>query len=540
MTDESFGKSPRRRLEIITAFVALSLSFANIRLCLKDGVLDDYFHYGEYFASLLTLLRETSFLPLTIHGAMDYVPGLLSMFLFGEGHYFFATEMTYVLLAFLGAVFLFALLIKWGLSGPQLILAGFLIPWVVDHRDFSLLLLIGLYFLSVDREKQKTPPITVLILLGLAGAFNFFWSTNRGIAGTISVGAALLMLAFKDRRFLLPVGVYGVTVLFVSFVHPVLSLNHYIGNLVILAKTSYQWGYGLQRDPVILSLYMGLMLVGASALSILRWTKEERTLTTAAHICLLLFLSIFYFQIGTNRADFHHIRMGLMAFLIGLSFWHSVRGASSGKSTRREVLILGIMTALTASVAVYFDERYMWFIVLFLVSLIDPWGVSREKTRKWVLLILAICFIVVISDVVHHGLKGHYQWGMHIFEPPRNERLAKEPMKWVADQLVRSDTRCVFDMTNSGIINALADLPACGRFSYISYADRKFGAALIGCREAARPAAVVYSSTYWSYAIDGRPMRSRYPLLDQRIRTLYPFENCQHGYCVRYIHPPGR
>lgn len=508
-------------------------------LCLKDGVLADPFHSGEYFAALLSLLQQTSFVPLTIHGAMDYMPGMLSILLFGKGQYFFATEMGYVLLALLGAVILFLLLHKFNLSGPQLIIAGFLIPWIVDHRDFSLILLIWLYFEAVDR-KPGPWNLILLALLGFAGAFNFYWSANRGIAGTIATGAALLILSVRERRYLLPAGIFGISTLALSFAHPVVSLNHYIGNLFVLTKTTYQWGYGLQRDPVVLSIFMALMLIGANALIVRRWMTDAKTAKTAANACLLAFMSVFYYQISTYRADFQHIRMGLMAFFIGLSYWHSIRTKPECDPTKFEFFVLWTMAALTALVCVYFDQRYGLFLIAFLLMMIYQQTLFRKNIRMILLPVMAVFFIAAASDIVNHCGRGSYRWVSHIFKPPQNAVLVTEPMKWVSGQLVQNKTGCVFDMTNNGIINALADLPACSRFSYIIYADRKFEDELIRSLDTTRPAAVVYSTTFWSYAIDGRPMSSRYPDLDKRIREIYPYEKCEYGYCLRYMNPPGQ
>jgi len=528
--------SLRRKLFIVAGFLALSLSFVNLRLCLNNGVLADPFHSGEYFAALLSLIRQTSFVPLTIHGAMDYAPGLLSMFLFGKGHYFFATEMGYVLLAFLGAVFLFLLLLKFDLSGPQLIIAGFLIPWLVDYRDFSLIIPVWLYFLSVD-QKPGARNFIFLLLLGLAGAFNFYWSANRGLAGAVSIGAALIILSFRDKRYLLPVGVFAAAVAALSFVHPVLALDHYLENLFILAKTSYQWGYGLQRDPVILSIYMALMLTGASAL-IVHQAAGGKTTKTTASACLMVFLLVFYYQISTYRADFFHIPMGLMACLIGISYWQSIRLKPDRGPAKFECAILWTLTALTVLVSIFFDQRYGIFLVAFLLMLIFQRAASGRNSRPVLLLILAVFYLAVGFGVGQHAVRGAYKWVSHIFTPPPNAALATKPMQWVSGRLIQSKTGCVFDMTNNGIINALADLPACSRFSYIVYADGKFENELIRCLDKTRPTAVVYSTTFWSYSIDGRPMRLRFPDLDRRIRERYPYEKCEYGYCLRYLYPP--
>ncbi len=93
---------------------------------------------------------------------------------------------------------------------------------------------------------------------------------------------------------------------------------------------------------------------------------------------------------------------------------------------------------------------------------------------------------------------------------------------------------CVFDLSNNGVINGLVRRPSCSRFTYPVYAGPHHESILISDLRDASPRALVYSSTYWSYNIDGRDMRKRFPELDKFILKNYPKEECSHGYCVRY------
>ena len=59
-------------------------------------------------------------------------------------------------------------------------------------------------------------------------------------------------------------------------------------------------------------------------------------------------------------------------------------------------------------------------------------------------------------------------------------------------------------MTNSGIINAGADLPACIRTSYPVYATKRFEYRLLRQMTDMDANAIVYSTENWQYSIDGK------------------------------------
>jgi hypothetical protein len=94
---------------------------------------------------------------------------------------------------------------------------------------------------------------------------------------------------------------------------------------------------------------------------------------------------------------------------------------------------------------------------------------------------------------------------------------------------------CVFDLSNNGLIEALVQKPACSRITYPVYGGPAHEVELVDALVRRQPAALVYSSTHWAYAIDQRPMPQRFPELDRYIRAHYPIEHCAEGYCVRLL-----
>jgi hypothetical protein len=105
---------------------------------------------------------------------------------------------------------------------------------------------------------------------------------------------------------------------------------------------------------------------------------------------------------------------------------------------------------------------------------------------------------------------------------------------WSSETIVESGADCVFDLSNTGLINAVANLPACSQFTYPVYAGLQNEGKLITDLTRADPPVIVYRSDFWSYAIDGRNMAERFPALDAEIIKLYPREVCKYDYCLRF------
>ena len=92
-------------------------------------------------------------------------------------------------------------------------------------------------------------------------------------------------------------------------------------------------------------------------------------------------------------------------------------------------------------------------------------------------------------------------------------------------------------MTNSGIINAGADLPACMQTSYPVYATKKYEDGLLREITNMDASAIVYSTENWQYSIDGKDMKVRLPRVDALLRQNYPVLECSDKYCIRRQEP---
>ena len=116
---------------------------------------------------------------------------------------------------------------------------------------------------------------------------------------------------------------------------------------------------------------------------------------------------------------------------------------------------------------------------------------------------------------------------------PANNEYVEDSMKWVSSEIKNSNSKCVFDLSNNGIINGLINLPSCTKYTYLVYADKRHEENIINQLKINSPEVIVYSTTYWSYSIDGKSMKERFKSLDSYILENYKYEACKYGYCLR-------
>ena len=76
------------RRPIWPAVCCLTLIFTATNFQLGDAISSEPFHHGEALAAALSLAFEkTGLYPLTIHGALDFIPALIARTLFGQEKY---------------------------------------------------------------------------------------------------------------------------------------------------------------------------------------------------------------------------------------------------------------------------------------------------------------------------------------------------------------------------------------------------------------------------------------------------------------------
>jgi hypothetical protein len=532
-----FGnKKSQITFALCVALVILSAYFLN----LPAGILNEPFHYGEYFTSLTSLLSTTSTAhQLTIHGSLDYIPELLARAIFPADAYFFPTWLIYRLLDFLAVVFLLAIALQITTDNEQrfLVLLGVAIaaPFMVGYRDVVLLLSIYLY-LFVQSKSNIAIRMSVEILFGLVVAFGFYWSFDRGIAGVVSLGAASCISAYRSQKYIVSLVVFSAAIAFFSSSFEALSLANYWENVKFLAATSANWSYALKGNALILAAFLVLSNISANWLL---WTSLFKSKALGNHFENALFLSLLsliLLKIGINRADTVHILWGLWGPVLIALYWQT--NSNFDKLTYGNIAVL-VLTLVVFSAA--WDEYRLLALepinILMLYGIITIFfeGAKHLAFRRIVAILLVLPTIMSIDLILSGIAKGEYRWTGYHRALPSNEVMATDGVRWVSRKLKDADANCVLDLSNNGVINGLTNLPSCTRFSYLVYADQRYEEEIIASIESRMPNAIVYSSTYWSFRIDGRSMHSRFPALNEFLLKRYSKEECELGYCVRYL-----
>jgi len=524
------------RLVLIAAiFVGiLALAFPIFR---GEVILVDPFHYGEFFAATVGLFFDVNlpFHPLTIHGALDFIPGLFAEHQWGADNYFLPTYAIYKVLDFFAAIFLLLNayeLTKYKIHQWLLLLAvAAVAPQLVGHRDFILLISLYLFLKINSHHIKRDSSIFLQISLGAIVAFGIFWSYDRGIAGALSLGAAVLVLLFKNRWYAISLVSFIATAVGLGLLFKVFSIGNYLSDIYILMQTSGEWSYGWQRGPVVLTVFAVIFNLTVISLLISESLRSKSLTERLPIIVCFGFLSMLMLKMGVNRADLPHIYFSCWIPVLILLFLY--------EKTAVIKMQIGIFIGVILVVAIALPILLKGYgIAMAGILVFTVLKFKSEFFNKFLIasfgLLIAACLGLIIYSSVKAVSGGQYTWIKSLSSPASNRLSATDGVVWASDRLQERAVDCVFDLSNNGVINGLVRRPSCSRFTYPVYAGPKHESILISDLQDASPRALVYSSTHWSYNIDGRDMRKRFPELDKFILKNYPKEECNHGYCVRY------
>ncbi|MFC6477948.1 hypothetical protein ACFQDN_17650 [Pseudomonas asuensis] len=251
------------------------------------------------------------------------LPAWAATYLSGLNNNFLYTQVAYALCN-LGAALLFYLIASLFVqrSGKYelltLIAVAVVSSQLVGYRDLCLLLSIYLFLLCL-RANRSSDFFIRATLLGVAAAFNMFWSYDRGITGFGAVGLGVFLASFYDRRFIYAMVIFIGTFLVLSLMTEVFSLSDYLRNFDFLLSTSSQWTYHSPRF-IIQSALLTIPTVLAYYALFKALPKPFRFSPAFAVIGLLAVLMLVLYKVATNRADFIHVPMGMWAPLLSFLF----------------------------------------------------------------------------------------------------------------------------------------------------------------------------------------------------------------------------
>lgn len=504
-----------------------------------EMLLLDRFHEGEFFANAMEYIGNgtTQQRGLPIHGLLDILPSMLTASIWGVDQNFIPTYAVLKLLDFAAAILLMLIAMRLAPHVPNrlwlLLALGLIAPFVVGRRDVFLLLSI-LQFVLLVQDKSGRQRSTALLLFGIVVAFGMFYSYDRGLVGIISLGLATLYLVWFERRYLLALGTFVGTLFLLHLSSDLFSIPWYLRNVQYLAASSPEWRYDWSGTTVFFVSFA--VLLNAIALFAF-WSNRNAVIKqhqTMAMMIALTLLGLLMLKIGTNRAAFSHIVMSawvpcLMMLLPG-------RSMQLGQNNLWPRGML-MCSAMTISIALLLwirgHDGFLMVLALFLiVALVD--FQAHHRTKKIVVLTLAVWQGIYGAFYVQETLvKAQYSWVAFIVSPPSNAVASGPEVTWAAGEILDSGAQCLFDLSNNGLINGVALLPSCSRFTYPIYAARGYEDLMISDVTQADPPAIVYSADYWSYTIDDRSMQDRHPKLDTYLRLTFPLETCNGGYCIR-------
>ena len=530
--------------------IAIIPNLAGIELPISDS-----FHVGEAFAAAVTLAAKPGSSPLTIHGAWDFIPAILSRQLVGEqGYLYLAIYLTRSILPAISAlillVFLFRLLKdRKGVAVLVFLsIAAIAAPSLVGIRDLLLLMTCwSLYeFLNSGNRAHAIKSAAALVLTTSAGAI---WSFDRGIVGIATVISALIAAGYISRK-----GQYASICLLVlaAFLSAVLISNgtgtiDYLANVLFLTKTSSQWRYPLSLRTVAGSALAAIFVLGTLGAT----QKGRQGLTRLEFAPFWLGMSacaIMMARVGINRADMGHILMAMWAPMILSAHSFGFKNENTQGSSHIRLLIAVVVFSYASLFYAVIDKSFVVLAITFSTSLLWSDLIDNAKNVKPFLASLAIWIVCISSLVPLQNLastaKGvasgrittPIEYALHGIP---YSRIADPGNQWAANIIRNSGSDCILDMTNSGIINAGAGMPTCTNLSYVVYATKPYEQEILNEVKASRLNAVVYSTENWQYNIDGRDMKERFPLLDSYLKIAFPHEECREKYCIRRASPTG-
>ena len=526
--------------------------------------ISDSFHLGEHFAAATTLWNEPASSPLTIHGAWDFIPAIASRWLAGGENYFYPTIYLANSVAPAIAAALLLLLLTRLLSGKVtwptitfLSIAAIAAPSLVGIRDLFLIATC-LILHEVITQRQLIRSKKLIVFLAILSSLGVVWSFDRGIAGLVNVLTTLLSAAYFEKKaiYLKASGLVVLGAILTVAIAQSSGTIDYIDNVLFLAKTSSQWRYPLSLDTIKDPLLAIIFVASTIAVTIRANSSENRSYYYPYWLgitaCALMML-----RIGINRADMGHLSMAMWAPLILTAYWFSTIKESSGKPSP------ALIVAVFSTVA-YFSLYYALWALAFPVLAISfssssLWlqQLSTASRARVFLTSLSLCILFIsLADptkslLVADPTKSHASAAKGVltgrivtpveflYSGVSYSRVADTGNAWAAKKIRDSQSKCLLDMTNSGIINAGADLPACIQASYPVYATKRFEDRLLREMKDMDANAIVYSTENWQYSIDGKDMRSRLPRVNALLRKNYPVIECENKYCIRKKEPTG-
>lgn len=527
---------PKDLLCFLMTFLGIILAELTTNFRLASGQLLDSFHIGEYFSAERSLdLGDFQSGTVMIHGLVDVIPTRLIKSIFGDEKYAFPTWLVFQVLNLITAIILAQLINRLvfresNLSKSYSFIIGIFAGCVGGYRDLFLLIIVfSVYKFILFRNRQENSidpgPLT---LIGLVTVLGIYWNWNRGLVCLIAI-IALFISRKKIKQEIPWLALGGATALIIIWItYPNIVLSGLIRNIFVLTLTSKQWRYPFSETKLVLAEVFLLTCL----LFIVLYKSRQQISTRRSEIAFLAPLVSGGLQWTIGRADQSH-----MSSFLWISTLLLIRFLSDGKNHTK---LNYFVTAGFASIIVLQLMSQNWDSILLLGAMLGVIvrmgsGFFRKSPGYLITLRVLLLFLVVSYSLlfISRFASSELAWiGKRDFVA-NNLSVVPPGIKWAANLVNESESDCLFDFTNSGTLNVLIKLPNCTEFAYLVYADVRFEDSLIQQIKVSNLDLIVWSSTFWSYSIDGKPMNMRFPKLAAFLEKNFPNTICEYDYCVR-------
>jgi len=487
----------------------------------------DGFHEGEYLANVAVMDHYYSTgqdFPVLIHGAMDYLPSLMSRQLADVNHIIVWTRLINIL--FIAIAWIIWLDIAtvalrthpYRYAWHALYLVTFL--WIfgvgdldplhkqqsfLSIRENFLLLSVWAGVRASVADSKKWAEVLVFAT-GVFAGLALYWSYDRGVLAAIWILSLVVSLVFLRRRR------DGMTLLFGYVVSLVcISRTRLFGTLSQNCENIYYW-IKQTRDVWFIPLKLklqgipGAIAMAAFAAGVVTYAihtvmKSNKTAITPALVGLVsvqvLLLPKLYSQPGFP-SNYYFIWPSLLLVILAPPKCDAAERLHSSLARLIEPELAGRLT-LTC------EEKMSYAMAaLFVVT-------------------LASNGIVMNTFMVRNSIR-------QVRRPASDASLLGD-RRYLSGAASSKQGACVFLWSNEGTFALSLQMPFCTRFPYAVYIAKAEEGAVLGELKRMPPAVVVYGSPHpWSMKISGRSMQDRLPQIDQFIRENYEFHAEPSGY----------
>lgn len=496
---------------IVTGLLAFS---TRLSFLIPDS--NNLFHEGEY-TGLLWNMREyyegVLAFPLIIHGAMDYIPAIISLFLHGSENIIVGTRgintiITWICwIIFLDLCYtfvsknsnrLFYSLVSFCilfLLTPSLHQAAITVQQAfIGTRDLFLLattLCFAKYWFELSHEKNSL----LLIGGGVFATASLFWSYDRG----------LIALAFFTINFL------GL-IYQKKYLDTLYSLIGVLLTSIVISKTNI---FGSFQDNFVNIYYWiknAAEVFGTGTIYNSSGLTDISMIITTFSLLLFCLASIIMLFAKNSPFDKNHvfIMIGMIAIQILLLKTVLNRPGMPRTSWAIWPSILFLLYYLSNEFSNGLNIK------------INISNLNKKINFKSKIYILMACFIIFVMNGSSFNIINYGSFAKNIIKPKLDSMIVSSDVMKLSKYLANSSDRCIFGWVNEGIISMLTKKSFCTKYQYAIYVSNNEEEKFLQDLKNNSPKNIVFdNSESFTMNLDDKKMSQRLPRINQYIKDNY-------------------